>query len=517
MTKRPLNTDLNSDLDAVLGSELVKLLTSYETRRLKADLKKGIDVRDSPIVKRIVEKNKIDAIHPAKKRKTEAIQADYLDESDDSDDSFDSHEFDDFISDSEENSVRKFNHHHKDDCIDMDRVISAKFSEDDTSWFNKNIKRMRLLNGIDRFNLEDTIEKKYNFLIALQKAGIYDPKKLDRDIVQEILDSKHSNSVKTILINKIQLALNTEEYQKELNWIDTVLCIPTEIKSSNLGISTIMNNLYKKLSTNMYGMETTIREILQAVCLILTDPNSNGHILTLVGAPGVGKTSISGMIAEIIGMGFGQISCGSINDQAVLTGHSSTYIGSKPGVITQCLINSGQLNNVILLDEMNMIPDSKIVPVLLHILDKSQNFRFKDAFCPEIPIDLSKNLFIISVNSIDGLDKALKDRLKIVHVSGYNVDQKTQICCRHIIPNLNKKTNLNLSIDESVANKCVKFMSNSVSGVRDIERFFSDIYEKLLLIKYVNADIFGFPDISVHKLKKLDIKLINDLLKTDIK
>jgi ATP-dependent Lon protease len=247
--------------------------------------------------------------------------------------------------------------------------------------------------------------------------------------------------------------------------------------------------------------------------MILTDPDNRGYILTLVGPLGVGKTSISSMISEAIGMGFGQVSCGSINDQATITGHGSTYIGSKPGILTQYLINNGQLDNVILLDEMDKIQDSKVVPILLQILDRSQNSRFRDAFCPEVNIDLSKNFYIVAVNSLDVFDDALKDRLKVVYVDGYDVGQKVQICSEHILPKLKVKTSIDIDIDRKTIEQCVKQISPNVSGVRDIERFFADVYERLSLIKHMGGALFNLPKtFNISKIKKIDYDLINQLM-----
>jgi ATP-dependent Lon protease len=244
----------------------------------------------------------------------------------------------------------------------------------------------------------------------------------------------------------------------------------------------------------------------------LYDPNNNGYILTIVGPPGVGKTTISNMISDSIGMGFNQISCGSINDPSVITGNNSVYIGSKPGILTQQLIHSKQLDNVIVFDELDKIHDSKVIPILLHVLDKTQNSRFKDAYCPEIDINLSKNLYIITVNSTDNLDSALKDRLKIINIDGYTIEQKVQICIKHTIPLLIKKTGLNLSFDAKVIKECVIHISSEISGIRSIERFFSDVFEKILLIKKIGPSIYGLPanfkfnnhKVSLNVIKKLD-------------
>jgi MoxR-like ATPase len=401
--------------------------------------------------------------------------------------------------------------------VDISMILKANFSKDDAIWFYKNIKRMSHLDASEKFKLEDIVEKRYKLLTSLQKAGMYTKftKGVERDIMHDILASKHSDSVKSVLINRMCNVSyeSIDEYQKALNWMDTILSIPTDTKSSNNNIDKSIKTLYDNLTTRLYGMDSTIREILQAVCTILNDPDNKGYILALVGPPGVGKTTISSMISEAIGMGFGQISCGSINDQATITGHGSTYIGSTPGVFTQYLINNGQLDNVILLDEMDKIHNSKIIPILLHILDKSQNSRFRDAFCPEVTIDLSKNLYIVAVNSIDGLDRALTDRLKIVNVTGYDIDAKTQICIKHIIPHLNTKTGIKLLINDETVKRYVFKVSPNVSGVRDIERFFGDIYEKLLLVQTMGPTYFGLPkSFDIKKLKTIDTKLIKQLI-----
>lgn len=618
--------DPNTILRDMLGSDIFSKITPAEERRLKADIKKGIDISKSDILKNIIKRcpdlkvnldsivtipkdnltesnkqqtrskspkrshkdidddiddavnkshlpkrtkystdtkqNKINTTNtklnkPNKQNKVnddiriELGSEDTDDDDDLSDEDNDYYEDDGFIVfDDEIDDFDKMELDHElndlyDDVIDTENlspdeakriesnlvnirteylqnkvniamIIKANFNKEDSIWFYKNIKRIVLLHDIDKFKLEDTVEKRYKLLISLQKANMYSTftKNDERDIMQSIITSKHSDSVKRVLINRMcnVSSDSIEEYQKALNWMDTVLSIPTETKSSNNDINKVIKLLHHNLSTHLYGMDDTIREILQAVCSILTDPDNKGHILTLVGPPGVGKTTIGSMISESIGMGFGQVSCGSINDLATITGHGSTYIGSTPGIFTQYLINNGQLDNVMLLDEMDKIHTTKIIPVLLHVLDKSQNSKFKDAFCPEIDIDLSKNLYIVAVNSVEDLDRALRDRLKIINVNGYSIDDKTQICIKHIIPRLNLKTKIKLSINDDVVRKCVVKMSPEVSGVRDVERFFGDIYEKLLLVQTMGPAYFGLSQsFSVSKLKTIDGKLIKQL------
>lgn len=574
----PKDSNVNTvDLVSVVGKDVINILTPAEERRLKIDLKKGIDIKDSQILKDIMlrcpslrtnlntiiktdtdnilnishKRKRDDNENPNHNNNKRARLAKEINIDTESDELL---EEDDYI---EDGFVIKDNHRHEidqelndlhDDLIskkmlselsqeeerliqsklkslrddysnariEIATIIKANFNKDDAVWFYKNLKRVPLLEGNEKFKLEDMIEKRYKFLSSLQDAGMYTTflKGADRDILQDILKSNQPDNVKTVLLNRMCNVSyeSIEEYQKALNWLDTILSIPTKVRSSERDISKSIQTLHEKLSSNLCGMDETIREILQAVCTILTDPDNKGYILTLEGPPGVGKTSISSMISEAIGMGFGQVSCGSINDQAVITGHGSTYIGSKPGIFTQYLINNGQLDNVILLDEMDKMQDPKVLPNLLHILDKSQNSRFRDAFCPEVMIDLSKNFYIVAVNSVDNLDHALRDRLKVVRVNGYNVDTKTHICIRHIVPKLNKKTGIDLIIDERTIKKYIRQISPSVSGVRDLERFFDDIYEKLLLIKHMGPEYFNLPNtFDVNKLKKIDNNLITKL------
>lgn len=403
--------------------------------------------------------------------------------------------------------------------IDMNVIFASNFNKNDMLWFYRNIKRQSHLEGKDRYDLEDIIRRRYNLLCNLQKNNMYESfnRTAENDVSQIILRSNHSNIVKQILLNRMLNAIeeSNEEYQKALTWMNTILNLPTETKCINNDINITLTNLYNHLVKHLYGMDNVIQQILQAVCVILTDPENKGYVLTFVGPPGVGKTTISTLISEAIGMGFGQISCGSINDKATIIGHSSTYIGSKPGMITQIQLNSGQLDNVILLDEMDKIPDTKITPILLQILDKTQNSRFKDEYCPEVSIDLSKIMFIISVNDISMFDSALRDRLKIINIDGYDAKTKLHICTKHVIPKIMKRTGITIKIKNSVIKKCIEKISPNISGIRELERFFSNIYEKILLIKSIRDNnikkLYNLPhNFDINNINYLSMDIIDN-------
>jgi ATP-dependent Lon protease len=149
---------------------------------------------------------------------------------------------------------------------------------------------------------------------------------------------------------------------------------------------------------------------------MLNNSKYKNKFIGLVGPPGVGKTAISSIIAKSLNLPFKHISLGGIKDASVLIGHSSTYVGSKPGLLVNTLNEMKYLNGVILLDEIDKVGsdfnDKKsISSVLIHLLDKSQNKSFQDSFMPEVPIDMSNVLFIVSMNDVNKIDKILKDRL----------------------------------------------------------------------------------------------------------
>ena len=396
--------------------------------------------------------------------------------------------------------------------ISMNDIIELQLNDKDNLWFYKQFERIKKLDV--PFDFEDKIKKRYDLLKTLKENNMYDivNSKNERNLVDDVINSNHTNNTKTILLRKINSISqdSTEEYQKMVSWIDVILKIPTQIKSDNSNMEVILNKLSNDLNLNLSEMGNVVYEILQAVCSMLNDPERNGYILTLVGPPGVGKTSICSLIAKSIGMGFGHVSCGSISDSSILMGHSSTYVGSKPGVFTDILINSGQLDNVILLDEMDKLSDKKILPILLHVLDRTQNSRFHDLYCPEIDINLSKNFYVIAVNDVNQFDEALRDRLKIIELDGYNLKQKYNICKNNIIPKIIAKTGININFTDSAIKKYIKSISPNKSGVRELEINISDIYEKLLLIKNMSSCKYK---INYDKLKYITTDVITKLTK----
>ena len=228
------------------------------------------------------------------------------------------------------------------------------------------------------------------------------------------------------------------------------------------------------LDTDHFGLEKVKDRILEHLAVLKLRQDMKSPILCLVGPPGVGKTSLGKSIAKALGRKYIRMSLGGLNDESELRGHRKTYIGAMPGRIIQSLKKAETSNPVFILDEIDKLGNGfKGDPssALLEILDPEQNTTFYDNYI-ELEYDLSKVLFIATANSLNNIQPALLDRMEIIEVSGYSVEEKLEITKRHLISKQLKEHGLsegNLKISEEALLKIVRDYTRE-SGVRSLDR-----------------------------------------------
>ena len=270
-------------------------------------------------------------------------------------------------------------------------------------------------------------------------------------------------------------------------------------------------------------MKDVKERIVEYLAVKKMNNSLKGDILCLVGPPGVGKTSIGKSIAEALNRNFVRMSLGGIRDEADIRGHRRTYVGAIPGRIANGLKQAKSLNPVFLLDEIDKLgTDIKGSPAdaLLEVLDPEQNKNFRDHYL-EVPLDLSKVMFITTANSLDTIPRPLLDRMEIIEVSGYTSEEKLNIAKKYLVPKKINEYNVKnkITISDSVLKEIIEGYTRE-SGVRGLERVISSVIRKgikeliekdkekiaittTILTKYLGSKIFTYE--TVDKEDKIGV------------
>jgi len=261
------------------------------------------------------------------------------------------------------------------------------------------------------------------------------------------------------------------EYSVQRNYLDLFLDLPwNEFSEDKFDLK----NAQKILDRDHYGLEDVKKRIIEYLAVLKLRNDMKSPILCLFGPPGVGKTSLGKSIAEALGRTYVRISLGGMRDEAEIRGHRKTYIGALPGRIIQSVKKAGTSNPVFVLDEIDKIStgvQGDPAAALLEVLDPEQNTAFYDNFL-EMGYDLSKVMFIATANSLSPIHPALRDRMEMINISGYTLEEKTAIAKRHLLPKQLKEHGLNnkdLTLNKSVLDKIVEGYTRE-SGVRGLEK-----------------------------------------------
>ncbi len=301
---------------------------------------------------------------------------------------------------------------------------------------------------------------------------------------QSIIDKKMPAEVEEKALKELdkmdKIMPSSPEYTVIRSYFDWLLDLPFNEMTED---TANLNDAIKILNEDHYGLDKVKERIIEYLAVLKLTGKIRGPILCFVGPPGVGKTSIARSIARALGRKFVRMSLGGVKDEAEIRGHRRTYIGAMPGRIIYAMKEAGNVNPVFLLDEIDKISmDLRGDPAsaLLEVLDPEQNYSFRDRFM-EIPYDLSKVLFITTANSLDTIPAPLLDRMEVIQLSGYTLEEKTEIAKQYLIPKqieANGLTDKNIKIEADALRTVIEGYT-AEAGVRTLEREIGSLCRKV--------------------------------------
>ncbi len=270
------------------------------------------------------------------------------------------------------------------------------------------------------------------------------------------------------------------EYSVVLNYVDLILELPWGVYTQD---NFDIKHAKKVLDTDQYGIDKVKERILEYLAVLKLKGDMKSPILCLVGPPGVGKTSLGQSIARALGRKYVRIALGGLHDEAEIRGHRKTYIGAMPGRIIQSLKKAGSSNAVFILDEIDKVGnDYKGDPssALLEVLDPEQNNAFYDNYL-ELEYDLSKVLFVATANSLQTIQPALRDRMEIIQIEGYSIEEKQEIAKKHLFPKQLANHGLKskqVQISDKVLERLIEEYTKE-SGVRELDRQLASVMRNI--------------------------------------
>ena len=308
------------------------------------------------------------------------------------------------------------------------------------------------------------------------------------------------------------------EYSIQRNYLDLFLDLPWNSFSKD---NFDLKRAQKILDRDHFGLQEVKRRIIEYLAVLKLRNDMKSPILCLYGPPGVGKTSLGKSIAEALGREYVRISLGGLRDEAEIRGHRKTYIGAMPGRILQSLKKAGTSNPVFVLDEIDKLSSSHQgdpSSAMLEVLDPEQNSEFYDNFL-EMGYDLSKVMFIATSNSLNTIQPALLDRMELINVTGYTIEEKVQIGKKYLLPKQIKEHGMkpsDLKIAQPQLEKIVEGYTRE-SGVRGLEKQIAKIVrfaakniamEETYTVKVSNeviVDVLGSPKLERDKYENNDV------------
>ncbi|WP_430814196.1 endopeptidase La [Carboxylicivirga sp. RSCT41] len=327
-----------------------------------------------------------------------------------------------------------------------------------------------------------------------------------RDLKEKAKKKKWSKEVKDLFkkeLDKLQrLNPAAGEYSVQHNYLQTLIDLPwNEYTKDNYDL----NRAERILDRDHYGLDKVKERILEHLAVLKLKGELKSPIICLYGPPGVGKTSLGKSIAESLGRKYVRMSLGGVHDEAEIRGHRKTYIGAMPGRIIQSIKKAGAANPVFILDEIDKVNASAHgdpSAALLEVLDPEQNEHFHDNFL-EVDFDLSKTMFVATANTLGSISQPLLDRMELINVSGYILEEKTEIAKRHLLPKQMENHGISkgtISVSKKVLSYIVEAYTRE-SGVRELDKVLAKLCRKIALKIAKNEEVkktIAVKDVSVH-------------------
>jgi ATP-dependent Lon protease len=367
----------------------------------------------------------------------------------------------------------------------------------------KNEIQSRVKKDMDRQQREYFLHQQMR---TIQDELGYNPQEQDvRDMDQRADKKKWDEKVAKLFQKELDKLgrMNPQgaEYTVQLNYLELLLDLPwREYSKDNLDL----NRARKILERDHFGLEKVKERILEYLAVLKLKGNMKSPILCFYGPPGVGKTSLGKSIAEALGRKYVRMSLGGLHDESEIRGHRKTYIGAMPGRIIQSIKKAESANPVFVLDEIDKLGRSNHgdpSSALLEVLDPEQNKAFYDNFV-ETEFDLSRVMFVATANSLSTIQGPLRDRMEIIEVNGYTIEEKIEIAKLHLLPKqieehgITKKV---ISIDKKTLERLIEEYTNE-SGVRGLDKMVAKLVrnrarqiamEEEYVVKITPEDLFG--------------------------
>ena len=379
-------------------------------------------------------------------------------------------------------------------------------------------------------NFNSQIKLNYTNIVSIDDVSNIKLTMNDFDLKQQIEIANVPDNIKQICNEKLEELNNnnTDTYKVKL-FINTLLNFPWNngnddsifkyLYSNIEEAKKFLTNVENKMNSKIYGHKKAKEKMIQILCKIISVQETNINPFALVGSAGVGKTKFAKVLSECLNIPFIQITLGGQNDGELLHGHSYTYVNSKPGIIIKKMSECNSSRCIIYIDELDKCvsrngQSNELMNILIHLTDPQTNNSFQDRFFQEVTFPLNKVIFIFSFNDINKVDKILLDRMEIINVNNYSIDEKIIIAKNFAIPELLKETGFlqnSIKFDDQSLDYIIDNYTKE-NGIRKLKICINNILSKLNVDKLFLNGCFNNKIYNENNPLLINIDIVKEIL-----